>query len=371
MKKNKISSRERPLFSFCLFAYNQEDFVRSAVEGAINQSYSPLEIILSDDCSTDRTFEIIKEVVSNYNGPHKIIINQNKKNLGIARHYNCVVELVKGEWLVVAAGDDISMDFRIQTVYDALQKTDNPDRIKYIGTAIDLIKYNGEYRTTSYFNFEQKIMLTGCMAVYSRECFELFQPLDKDVLSEDFVLPFRALLLGDILLINESTVRYREGISNDYFSNFEKYLGFHKKVILAFKQRNKDLDQIKSTLNELLWKKIKNLNNGCIANFNKTSIETKKKEKILRIFKMNFGKRLIYLMCDKELGVKEKMKIILNSLKWLRVLRGRIYNLRTDKRIHLPSETDRIFNIEDVLNQKVLIDGYNDFEFNNSKENSN
>ena len=47
------SASDRPLVTFALFAYNQEKYIREAVEGAFAQTYAPLEIILSDDCSTD------------------------------------------------------------------------------------------------------------------------------------------------------------------------------------------------------------------------------------------------------------------------------------------------------------------------------
>ena len=42
---------ERPLISFVVLAYNQESFIREAIEGALTQTYSPLEIVFSDDCS--------------------------------------------------------------------------------------------------------------------------------------------------------------------------------------------------------------------------------------------------------------------------------------------------------------------------------
>jgi hypothetical protein len=58
--KNELSAdtslKERPFVTFALFVYNQEKYIREAVEGAFSQTYEPLEIILSDDCSTDRTF---------------------------------------------------------------------------------------------------------------------------------------------------------------------------------------------------------------------------------------------------------------------------------------------------------------------------
>ena len=56
----------KPLLTFALAALNQERFIREAVEAAFAQTYSPLEIILSDDCSDDRTFDIIREMAAAY-----------------------------------------------------------------------------------------------------------------------------------------------------------------------------------------------------------------------------------------------------------------------------------------------------------------
>ncbi|MEO5658257.1 MAG: glycosyltransferase, partial [Polaromonas sp.] len=47
-----------PLVTFVLFAYNQKKFIAEAVNGALSQTYSPLQIILSDDASTDGTYEV-------------------------------------------------------------------------------------------------------------------------------------------------------------------------------------------------------------------------------------------------------------------------------------------------------------------------
>ena len=75
-KMNKNYS-ECPLITFALLAYNQESYIREAVEGAFAQNYSPLEIILSDDYSTDKTYEIMKDLVDEYKGFHIIKINRN------------------------------------------------------------------------------------------------------------------------------------------------------------------------------------------------------------------------------------------------------------------------------------------------------
>ena len=98
----------KPLVSYCLFTYNQERYIKETVEAALAQIYSPLEIVISDDCSQDATFTIIEEVVRDYNGPHKVIINRNEKNMGIGEHVSLLASLSTGEFLVTVGGDDIS-----------------------------------------------------------------------------------------------------------------------------------------------------------------------------------------------------------------------------------------------------------------------
>ncbi|MCB1130450.1 MAG: glycosyltransferase [Verrucomicrobiae bacterium] len=99
---------ELPLITFILFAYNQAHYVREAIEAALAQSYSPLEIILSDDCSQDKTFEIMKSMAASYKGPHRIILNRNEVNRGVGAHVNKAFSLSSGRWIVTAAGDDVS-----------------------------------------------------------------------------------------------------------------------------------------------------------------------------------------------------------------------------------------------------------------------
>jgi glycosyltransferase involved in cell wall biosynthesis len=99
---------ELPRVTFAIFAYNQEKYIRAAVEGAFAQSYSPLEIILSDDCSTDQTLAILDEMARHYRGRHRVMVRSNRSNLGTYNHLLAVARESRGELLVVNAGDDIS-----------------------------------------------------------------------------------------------------------------------------------------------------------------------------------------------------------------------------------------------------------------------
>ena len=76
---------ERPLVSMIITAYNQEGYIRATIEGAFSQTYEPLEIVMSDDCSPDGTFAIMEEMAAAYSGPHKLVLNRNPKNSASCR----------------------------------------------------------------------------------------------------------------------------------------------------------------------------------------------------------------------------------------------------------------------------------------------
>lgn len=109
----------RPLVTLAVFAFNQEVYIRETIKGVLSQTYQPLEIILSDDHSSDRTFQIMQEMAAAYIGPHRVICRQNPENIGTYNHLIAVVEEAKGEFFIVNAGDDISYSNRAEVLLDA------------------------------------------------------------------------------------------------------------------------------------------------------------------------------------------------------------------------------------------------------------
>jgi glycosyltransferase involved in cell wall biosynthesis len=214
---------DRPLITFALFAYNQEQFIEEAVKGAFSQTYSPLEIILSDDCSRDRTFEIMSRMVEEYRGPHKIILNRNTHNLGICAHMNrMVLEISGGELIVVAAGDDISIAERTETLWRAWVATGREYsvmtsgyvKVDATGRAIadvaveknKAITDKGELMAS--MGRSQGYALWGCTICLHRRVFTSFGPLIvRDI--EDGAIIARAGLLTGVLAICAILVKYR------------------------------------------------------------------------------------------------------------------------------------------------------------------
>jgi glycosyltransferase involved in cell wall biosynthesis len=211
-KPQTASSEKRPLVTFALFAYNQEHYIREAVEGAFSQTYSPLEIILSDDCSSDSTFTIIEELAASYQGSHKVILNRNEKNLGIAGHCNRVMELSSGEWIVFAAGDDISLPSRVSTTLRVAEQ--HPDAYSVmLGVTAFGEGRSGPVVLERVTRFPDTLkrgngVTVGASHACRRESYSLFGPVPKGVW-EDTTLGFRSSLLGTIVTSGEVAVRYR------------------------------------------------------------------------------------------------------------------------------------------------------------------
>jgi glycosyltransferase involved in cell wall biosynthesis len=96
-----------PLVSILIPTYNQDKYISKAIEGALAQDYSNLEVIVMDDNSTDET----SSVVANYLSDPRLKYNKNSVNLGRVQNYKMgLYEMAKGEWVINLDGDDYFTD---------------------------------------------------------------------------------------------------------------------------------------------------------------------------------------------------------------------------------------------------------------------
>ena len=217
-------NEEYPLATFALFTYNQEAYVRQAIKGAIAQDYPNLEIIISDDCSSDRTYEIIESMLTPHDG--RVLIRQNEKNMGVAAHINEVMRIAKGEIIVVAAGDDISARNRCSAIVEAWVAAEKkPDSIC---STVRLIDQKGALLGTVSCDesavldgdfFTGRRWILGCSHAWTRRGFDVFGELPEYLQAEDKAIGFRSALLGGLLYINQALVDYRVHVDSITSSN--------------------------------------------------------------------------------------------------------------------------------------------------------
>lgn len=216
------STQERPLVTFALFAYNQEKYIREAIEGAFAQTYEPLEIILSDDCSTDRTFEIMQEMVADYRGPHIVKVSSSIRNRGTLKHVLDVANMCHGKYLVVQAGDDISKCCRTEIAIKALEESDKDVLVSGSDIFVEHPKNVVSSKNAPLPIHDQFLkgealisQIHGATAVYRKD-FLLGVPVpDTNILLEDYYFQLFAFWQGkEVLSIDDRLVLHRVHDSN-------------------------------------------------------------------------------------------------------------------------------------------------------------
>lgn len=96
------------LVSICVITYNSSATVLETLESIRLQTYENIELIISDDCSTDNTLQICEQWLTENNerfvSSRLITVDENT---GIPANCNRAVKYAKGEWIKIIAGDDI------------------------------------------------------------------------------------------------------------------------------------------------------------------------------------------------------------------------------------------------------------------------
>lgn len=103
--------KENPLVTVIIPCYNAEKYVESSVKSIMNQTYKNLEILITDDCSKDNTYEILKKLASE---DSRIRLFKNETNKKIVLTLNELVSHAKGKYIARMDADDISLPNRIE-----------------------------------------------------------------------------------------------------------------------------------------------------------------------------------------------------------------------------------------------------------------
>ncbi|KMY86109.1 hypothetical protein BUMB_04924 [Candidatus Paraburkholderia calva] len=209
-----------PLASFLLITFNQEKTVADAIRGALSQTWLPLEILISDDASSDGTFAAAERCVRDYRGPHTVHLYRNEKNLGISAHLSTLAARASGEMLFIAAGDDISKPERVERVMRVW--LDSSRRYDLIATDLQDLDADGNAHSVlrvtdldGYRSFDawsnDRPHLVGASHAWARRLFNAFGPIAPGIYGEDQIMAFRAIMSHGAHTLHEPLVLYRRG----------------------------------------------------------------------------------------------------------------------------------------------------------------
>ena len=216
--------------SLVILSYNQEKYIHDALDSCLNQKGEPIQIIISDDCSSDGTYPILKDVVARYKGKHEVVLIRNTSNFGLIGNFNSAVSLARGSSIVVAAGDDISLQSRVIKSLRILNRDDRTmcvsmglesinDHGKKNGLKINLLGKLSTFIPASQYNLKDLLGnklkgLSGASRCFRRSAWEYFGPISETCPTEDSTTLLRCLILGVGYAVPTIGVKYRIHDSN-------------------------------------------------------------------------------------------------------------------------------------------------------------
>lgn len=204
----------KPLVSVLIPCYNVEDYVVESVNSIINQTYSNLEIVVINDCSSDGTAAKLSEL-SLKDG--RIKIYDNEVNLKLVKTLNKGIQLCNGKYIARMDADDISLPTRIEKQVEFLERNED---YHVVSTMFYTFK-TGNTKRNLYTNPITNEELQAYLLFRSGICHPavmirktLFSELnlrfeEKYLHVEDYALWSKAIYCTKLANINEPLLYYR------------------------------------------------------------------------------------------------------------------------------------------------------------------
>jgi len=256
---------EKPLVSVFMITYNHEKYIAQAIESALMQKTNfNYEIVIGEDCSTDRTREIVVDYANRYPEIIKPILHET--NVGAKANSESVRKACTGKYVAILEGDDYWIDpLKLQKQVDFMES--HPDFSMCFHRAIvvdELGKDLGYYwpkkswaKQITYFeDIIERNYISTQTVVYRNNLFDkhLYNKLCDDLSFGDWVLHILNSLQGPIMFLDECMAAYRKTgygasattskikLAKDILKLYErieshKFNGLPKERVSRFKKR--------------------------------------------------------------------------------------------------------------------------------------
>lgn len=201
----------RPLASIYVRLHNQRQYVEALLDATFRQTYRPLEIVISDDGSTDGSDKIINDCIVRLSKLYpeiKVINNRNEPKLGMFLNGVKAQRLSHGELMIQQDGDDIPLPNRVERIVSAWVKGGKKAlAIYHDAWRIDLS--GNKMGSLSREYFINRTM--GAVSTYARALLNYYDPVSIDGAVEDVTYGNRARFLDGIMYLKEKLLYYRVG----------------------------------------------------------------------------------------------------------------------------------------------------------------
>ena len=193
-------------------AYNTENYIGAAISSILNETFQDFELLILDDASTDKTFEIA-EAFSKKDSRVKVF--RNTKNSGkVVKNHVKLARLATGDFLMPTDSDDIVLPDRMQTLLDVAEK--NPDAAMVYGivnnVSEDLKKILKIHQYPfSHFELIKRNYIPNGAKLIRKSFYEEIGGYDESITwAEDYDLNLRLALCGTFVFVPKLCYLYRQ-----------------------------------------------------------------------------------------------------------------------------------------------------------------
>lgn len=214
-------NEESVLLSVCIRTYNQERFVVQALDGVLMQRTSfPFEIIVSDDCSTDGTRDILLKYQRDY--PDRIRLILGDENVGGPGNLRRVIEASTAKYITCLDGDDYYIDkYKLQKQVEFLEENE-----RYVACFHNVMNLNDKTGAKSLFlslDFPEEVDAKDVISkkwflpihsVVMRREFISFPQWYEEVMNDDYVVDLSVAMHGPFYYMPDVMAVYRHHDAN-------------------------------------------------------------------------------------------------------------------------------------------------------------
>ena len=186
------------LISVLMPVYNVERYIDEAVTSILNQTYTELELVIVDDCSTDATYTHLQKLAQT---DDRIKLLRNDVNLKICKTLNKAYAISTGQYIARMDGDDISLPCRLEILKEYL---DTHPTISLVGSQLISIDEYGKILSCKRYPCSSSAITKGNQHISSvphfwlarREIYERLTGYREIPYAEDYDFLLRGEILG-------------------------------------------------------------------------------------------------------------------------------------------------------------------------------
>lgn len=215
---NNSSQHVAPI-SVALPTYNGEPHLRELLDSILSQTVSPIEIVITDDGSTDGSLKTLEEYGDKY--PDIIRLFKNKSNLGVAKNFERAITKSRGEVIALADQDDVWKPEKLERQLTALRR-ENAGMVCHnsiivtedlvpVGELWDSVNFNPTNHSpkTLLEDLLKRNFVQGTTIMFNSNLRDRLLPI-PDVGFYDHSLAILGHVIGGLYPINDTLLKYRQ-----------------------------------------------------------------------------------------------------------------------------------------------------------------